>query len=208
MVLMGEHLELGERFTEAVDFAREKHDGIARKGTRIPYLSHLLAVASLAIEDAASDLMLGDQLEDIALAGVLHDVIEDTPVEVDEVADRFGSEVARIVEACSDATSVPKPPWRTRKERYVQHLEEADQAVLCVALADKRHNARCIVNDVTWYGPEVWERFSAGPEDQRWYYRTVTEVLVRRRPGQAAQELSRLVDRLCDLVQEHVGREG
>ena len=68
-------MELGERFTEAVDFAREKHDGIARKGTRIPYLSHLLAGASLAIEDAASDLTLGDQLEDIALAGVLHDVV-------------------------------------------------------------------------------------------------------------------------------------
>ena len=110
--------------------------------------------------------------------------------------------------ACRDATSVPRPAWRTRKESYSQHLEEADQAVLCVALADKRHNARCIVNDVTGYGPEVWERFSAVPEDQRWYARTVTAVLVRRRPGHAAQEWIRLVHRLCDLVPEDVGREG
>ena len=107
-------MELGERFAEAVSFAREKHHGMVRKGTKIPYLSHLLAVASLAIEDAASDPLLDDLFEDIAVAAVLHDVGEDTPVEVDEVADRFGSEVARIVEACSDATSVPKPPWRER----------------------------------------------------------------------------------------------
>ena len=199
-----EHLELGERFAEAVGFAREKHHGLVRKGTRIPYLSHLLAVASLAIEDAASDPLLDDQFEDIAVAAVLHDVVEDTPVEVDEVADRFGSEVARIVESCSDATSLPKPPWWERKETYIQHLEEADQAVLCVALADKRHNARCIVNDATGLGAEFWTRFSAGPKEQSWYYRTVTEVLVRRRPGFAAQELSRSVDRLCDLVKAHV----
>ena len=83
---------------------------------RIPYLSHLLAVASLVIEDAASDPTLDEQLEDIAVAAVLHDVVEDTPVSVGEVADRFGSEVARIVESCSDAESVPKPPWRKRKE--------------------------------------------------------------------------------------------
>ena len=206
VVVVEEHLELGERFAEAVSFAREKHHGMVRKGTKIPYLSHLLAVASLAIEDAASDPLLNDLFEDIAVAAVLHDVVEDTPVEVDEVADRFGSEVARIVESCSDATSVPKPPWRERKETYIQHLEEADQAVLCVVLADKRHNARSIVNDAAGLGAELWCRFSAGPEDQRWYYRTVTEVLARRRPGHAAQELSRFVDRLCDLVQEHVDR--
>ena len=197
---MEEHLELGERFAEAVGFAREKHHGLVRKGTKIPYLSHLLAVASLAIEDAASDPLLDDQFEDIAVAAVLHDVVEDTPVEVDEVADRFGSEVARIVESCSDTTSVPKPPWRERKETYIQHLEDVDQAVLCVALADKRHNARCIVNDATELGSEVWNRFSAGPKEQIWYYSKVTEVLTRRRPGLAAQELSGLVARLCDLA--------
>ena len=203
---MDEKPELGERFTSAVGFAREKHHGDVRKCTRIPYLSHLLAVASLAIEDAASDPQLDDRFEDIAMAAVLHDVVEDTPVSVGEVADRFGPEVARIVKACSDAESTPKPPWRERKEMYIQHLEEADQAVLCVALADKRHNARSIVNDATGLGAELWCRFSAGPEDQRWYYRTVTEVLARRRPGHAAQELSRFVDRLCDLVQDHVDR--
>ena len=195
--------ELGERFTSAVGFAREKHHGDVRKCTRIPYLSHLLAVASLAIEDAASDLQLDDRFEDIAMAAVLHDVVEDTPVSVSEVADRFGPEVARIVQACSDAESTPKPPWRERKEAYIEHLEDADQAVLCVALADKRHNARCIVNDAAELGPEFWKRFNAGPDQQIWYYTSVTEVLTRRRPGSAADELCRTVDRLCELARGH-----
>ena len=199
-----EHLDLGQRFTDAVGFAREKHHGDVRKCTRIPYLSHLLAVASLAIEDAASDPQLDDRFEDIAMAAVLHDVVEDTPVSVSEVADRFGPEVARIVQACSDAESTPKPPWRERKEAYIEHLEEADQAVLCVALADKRHNARCIVNDAAELGPEFWNRFNAGPDEQIWYYTTVAEVITRRRPGPAADELRRTVDRLCDLARAHV----
>ena len=201
---MDEHLDLGQRFTDAVGFAREKHHGDVRKCTRIPYLSHLLAVASLVIEDAASDPQLDDRFEDIAMAAVLHDVVEDTPVSVSEVADRFGPEVARIVQACSDAESTPKPPWRERKEAYIEHLEEADQAVLCVALADKRHNARCIVNDATELGPEFWNRFNAGPDEQIWYYSAVAEVLTRRRRGPAADELRRTVDRLCDLARAHL----
>ena len=201
---MDEHLDLGQRFTDAVGFAREKHHGDVRKCTRIPYLSHLLAVVSLAIEDAASDPQLDDRFEDIAMAAVLHDVVEDTPVSVSEVADRFGPEVARIVQACSDAESTPKPPWRERKEAYIEHLEEADQAVLCVALADKRHNARCIVNDATELGPEFWNRFNAGPDEQIWYYSAVAEVLTRRRRGPAADELRRTVDRLCDLARAHL----
>ena len=201
---MDEHLDLGQRFTDAVGFAREKHHGDVRKCTRIHYLSHLLAVVSLAIEDAASDPQLDDRFEDIAMAAVLHDVVEDTPVSVSEVADRFGPEVARIVQACSDAESTPKPPWRERKEAYIEHLEEADQAVLCVALADKRHNARCIVNDATELGPEFWNRFNAGPDEQIWYYSAVAEVLTRRRRGPAADELRRTVDRLCDLARAHL----
>ena len=195
---------LGERFSDAVGFARDKHHGGVRRGTRVPYLSHLLAVASLAIEDAAPDPQLDDRFEDIAIAAVLHDVVEDTLVSVAEVEARFGLEVARIVQACSDAEGTPKPPWRERKEAYIEHLEEADQAVLCVALADKRHNSRCIVNDATELGPDFWDRFNAGPEEQIWYYTTVAEVLTRRRPGPAADELRLTVDRLCDLARSHV----
>ena len=202
-----EHLDLGQRFTDAVGFAREKHHGDVRKCTRIPYLSHLLAVASLAIEDAASDPQLDDRFEDIAMAAVLHDVVEDTPVSVSEVADRFGPEVARIVKACSDAESTPKPPWRERKEAYIKHLEDADQAVLCVALADKRHNARCIVDDlrVAWASGKVqqfWERFNAGPGQQADQYRALADVFVRRRPGAAADDLLATVDELAALVSE------
>ena len=152
---------VGERFTTAVGFAREAHHGDVRKKTSIPYLSHLLAVSSLAIEDAAEDLLLTEHLEDIAIAAVLHDVVEDTvdkesPVTVEDVRKHFGDVVAQIVEGCTDAQTYPKPEWRPRKEVYIEHLKVADQSVLCVALADKRHNARCIVNDATRLGPEFW----------------------------------------------------
>ena len=86
-----------------------------------------------------------------------------------------------------------------REEAYIEHLEEADQAVLCVALADKRHNARCIVNDATELGPEFWNRFNAGPDEQIWYYTTVAEVITRRRPGPAADELRRQADHFIEL---------
>ena len=194
-------LKLGDRLTDAVGFAREMHHGAVRKGTQIPYLSHVLAVAALAIEDAASDPELHEQIEEISVAAVLHDVVEDTPVTVHEVSEQFGEEVARIVEACSDAETMPKPPWRERKEAYIEHLEEADQAVLCVSLADKRHNAHCIVNDARTIGTDFWKRFNAGPEEQIWYYSEVTRVLAARRPGPAAEELRRTVEQLCDLAE-------
>ena len=200
--------ELTERFTIAVRFAWEKHDGQFRKGTTIPYLSHLLAVASLAIEDAASDPLLADRLDDIAIAAVLHDVVEDTledsePVTAKDVGERFGHVVAMIVAGCTDAETLPKPPWRDRKEAYIEHLEVADQAVLCVALADKRHNARCIVNDAqaakSTGNEGFWDRFNAGPTDQSWYYTALAEVLCKRRPGAAAKELESTV-RLLELL--------
>jgi GTP pyrophosphokinase len=197
---------VGERFTTAVGFAREAHHGDVRKKTSIPYLSHLLAVSSLAIEDAAEDPLLTEQLEDIAIAAVLHDVVEDTvdkesPVTVEDVRKHFGDVVAQIVEGCTDAQTYPKPEWRPRKEVYIEHLKVADQGVLCVALADKRHNARCIVNDATRLGPEFWGRFNAGPGEQVWYYSAVTKVLLERRPGAAAEELRRTVEQLCDLAE-------
>ena len=197
---------VGERFTAAVGFARKMHHGDVRKGTDIPYLSHLLAVSSLAIEDAAEDPLLAEQLEDIAIAAVLHDVVEDTvdkerKVTVEEVRKRFGDLVARIVEGCTDAQIFPKPEWEKRKKAYIKHLGTADQNVLCVALADKRHNARCIVNDATRLGPGFWKRFNAGPKEQIWYYSEVTKVLLERRPGAAAEELRRTVEQLCDLAE-------
>ena len=93
-----------ERFAEAVVYTTEIHELQRRKGTTIPYVAHLLAVASLVLEDGGG--------EDEAIAALLHDAIEDTDVTFDDLADRFGAKVATIVQGCSDTDVMPKPPWR------------------------------------------------------------------------------------------------
>ena len=200
-------LILGKRFGEAVEFASERHGDQLRKGTTIPYMTHLLAVASLAIEDAVVDKGLRPSLEEIAVAALLHDLIEDTGTTAAEIESYFGPEVARIVVACSDRESGQTEAWDVRKARYLAHLEEVDDAVLCVSLADKRHNARCIVDDLRVAGAagkvqQFWERFNAGPGKQADQYRALANVFVRRRPGAAAADLLATVDELAALVSE------
>lgn len=182
--------QLSERFELALVYATRIHAGQRRKGTDIPYVSHLLAVSGMVLEDGGS--------EDQAVAALLHDAIEDQPdrTSLDEIARRFGPEVARIVEGCSDTVTHPKPPWRERKERYLRHLESADEAVLRVSCADKLHNVRSIAVDLRTHGKEVWTRFNAGKDEQLWYHRSLAEVFARRFPGRLSGELRRQVDEL------------
>ena len=128
-----------------------------------------MAVAAIVGENG------GD--EDQMIAALLHDSMEDQGITHQEIAERFGERVARIVEACSDCTSKPKPPWRDRKERYIAHLREASLEVRLVSVADKLHNARTILSDLRRVGPEIWKRFNAGPDEILWYYRSVIEAL-------------------------------
>jgi len=194
---------LGRRLSEALEFARVAHGGQLRKSTPIPYLSHLLVVAGYAVEDAATDPALHGRTEAIAVAALLHDTVEDTEATVETVATDFGAEVAGIVESCSDAFGEPKPPWRQRKEAYLAHLRapDVDDAVLCVALADKRHNSRCILEDLRTQGASAWDRFSVGCDDQLWWYGSLVEVFLELRPGPAADELARTVT----AIREHAG---
>jgi (p)ppGpp synthase/HD superfamily hydrolase len=162
---------LSDRFDQALRRACELHRSQFRKGTEIPYLSHLLAVASLVLEDG------GD--EDQAIAALLHDAAEDQggrPT-LDSIRSEFGDRVASIVEACSDTYIQPKPPWRERKENYLEHLrKETSAEVLRVSAADKLHNARCIIADYRRGGESVWQRFNAGKEDQAWYYGELSRI--------------------------------
>jgi len=122
-------------FREALDFAADLHRTQIRKATSIPYISHLLAVCAFVWEDG------GDEAE--AIAALLHDAVEDQGglETLEAIRARFGDRVAGIVLACSDATDMPKPPWRERKQRYVNSLAHADKSVLRVTAADKLHNA-------------------------------------------------------------------
>lgn len=160
--------ELTHRFDDAFVLASGLHRDQKRKGTQTPYVSHLMAVASIALEHGAD--------EDEAIAALLHDAVEDQggPATLQLIRQRFGDNVAHIVHACSDTDETPKPPWRERKERYIAHAREACASVRLVSTADKLHNARAILADYRTHGAGLWSRFNAGGRDDvLWYYRSL-----------------------------------
>lgn len=180
-------VELSERFDQAFQLASDLHRTQMRKSSKIPYLSHLMAVSGLVLENGGT--------EDEAIAALLHDAVEDQggPPTLERIRVAFGSGVADMVMALSDTDQTPKPPWRERKERYLDHLEEAPVPVLRVSAADKLHNARSIVRDYLLLGEDLWNRFSAPAADQVWYYRSLADVFRRRLGGPLASDLSRTV---------------
>jgi (p)ppGpp synthase/HD superfamily hydrolase len=188
---------LGQRFEQALQFAAATHRSQVRKGSGTPYVGHLLGVCSLVIEDG------GD--EDEAIAALLHDAAEDQGGEemLGEIRGRFGNDVADIVAACSDTFESPKPPWRTRKERYLEHLEQQPQSVLRVSLADKLFNARAILRDYLVVGNELWTRFRSGRDGQLWYYRELADRFMTLMPGRMAGELVAVVEDLEQAIGVH-----
>jgi len=184
---------LHERYSNAVEYARCVHDGDVRKGTSVPYLSHLLGASALVLEDGGS--------EDEAIAGLLHDAAEDHggAERLRDIELRFGPTVARIVRACSDTLLDPKPPWRERKEGYIEQLRSAAPDELRVSLADKLHNARAILRDLEAEGASFWLRFTVSDRDQQvWYYRALADVFLERCPGGHARALDDVVARIED----------
>ena len=183
---------LGPRFSQALGWAAELHRDQTRKGTTVPYVSHLLAVTALVLEHGAD--------EDEAIAALLHDAVEDQggASTLAEIRRRFGDRVAGIVAAVSDTDMVPKPPWRERKEGYLHHLADATTttSALLVSAADKLHNARSILTDLTADGDQIWTRFNAGPDEQLWYYHSLVDILSSRLPGELTDELARVVAEL------------
>ncbi|GHE30952.1 HD domain-containing protein [Vulcaniibacterium thermophilum] len=195
---------LTDRFTRAVDYARIAHAGQVRKGSSIPYLYHLLAVASLVLEFG------GD--EDQAIAGLLHDVVEDCgETHLAIVRAQFGERVAEIVAACTDGTAEGKQAhtdpdakrrdWLARKQAYLAHLAEAPDHVLLVSACDKLHNARAIVQDLEnpHVGTRVFERFTGGREGTLWYYTALSDGLGDRQV-RPAPVLRQVVGRMHALA--------
>lgn len=190
---------LGPRFHDALVYAAEVHADQSRKGSDTPYVSHLLAVAGLVIEDGAA---AGQLSEDEVIAALLHDAPEDQGGEerLADIRDRFGERVAEIVAACSDTFETPKPPWRERKQAYLDHLSaETDTGVLRVSLADKVHNARAVLADYREIGDALWSRFNR-EADTPWYYRNLVRIFSERAPGPLADELARRVGELELLI--------
>ncbi len=177
------------RFELALGYAYRLHGTQTRKGSNIPYISHLLAVCALVLENHGS--------EDAAIAALLHDAVEDQGgmATAQEIGRLFGDEVRRIVMGCSDSHETPKPPWRERKERTLARLPNAPADVRLVACCDKLHNARTTLADLRHEGSDVWKRFNAGPGDQIWYYRSVIAAFrAGGGPLGVTDELERVVD--------------
>jgi len=160
-----------ERLARVTEFAARHFLTEARKGTEIPYMSHLMAVAAGVYE-------LGGGPDEV-LAALLHDVLEDKEVDPAEIETLAGPEVTRIVLNCSDSLQLngPKAPWKERKLAALEKIKNLDLPALRVVLADKLHNSRCIVRDLRQVGPDaLWSRFNAEPAEIAWYYGTLAST--------------------------------
>ena len=185
------------RFSRAVEYAREAHAEQMRKGTSVPYLSHLLGVSAIVLDYG------GD--EDQAIAALLHDVVEDQGERhLSIVREKFGERVARIVAACTDGNqsekALAKTPeekranWELRKRRYLEHLKDESDEVLLVSGCDKLHNARAVLNDLRdpIVGRAVFDRFTGRQSGTLWYYRSLSDVF-KARGAPMARELDSVV---------------
>ena len=184
----------GEKFEDALIYAARLHRDQARKGSDVPYVTHLLAVASIVSENGST--------EDEVVAALLHDAPEDRGgrERLEEIRSRFGDEVAKIVDGCTDTYEDPKPDWRPRKEAYVAHVATAPAPVRLVSAADKLHNARSILADLRSLGDKLWDRFTGGKEGTLWYYRALVEAYAEAGANPVVEELDRVVHEIEVLV--------
>jgi len=185
---------LSDKFTEALVYAAQLHATQIRKGSGVPYIAHLLGVASIALEYGAN--------ESEAIAALLHDAIEDQGGAKirDEIQQRFGETVAQIVEGCTDTDLTPKPPWRDRKEAYLAHISHTSASVRLVSAADKLYNAQSILKDYRQIGDEIWQRFTGKKEGTLWYYRSLVNAFRQVETTPLIEELDRVVAELEQLV--------
>lgn len=187
-------MPLTSRFEEALLAAARWHAAQTRKLSAAPYVGHLLAVCATVLAHG------GD--EDDAIAALLHDAVEDQGGRQtrDEIARRFGARVAQIVDGCTDATEMPKPPWRERKEAHLARLADVSAAVCLVEAADKLDNVRALVREYRRHGPGVWSHFHGGREGTLWYYRAMLGAIRRAAPPDLTEELEQAVGQLEQAV--------
>ncbi len=185
---------LSQRFDEAYQYASRLHASQLRKGTQVPYISHLMSVAALVLEAGGS--------EDAAIAALLHDAVEDQggkPV-LEDIRARFGERVAQIVADCTDADTTPKPPWLERKKTYIANLAKASEESHLVSAADKLHNARAVLADYRVQGESLWSRFAGKKDGTLWYYRSLVDAFRRTGKNPLVDELDRVVTELEKLA--------
>jgi (p)ppGpp synthase/HD superfamily hydrolase len=186
---------LSSRFDQALQYAVTIHAGQTRKASEVPFIAHLLGVASLALEYGAN--------EDEAIAALLHDAAEDAGGEgrLADIRVRFGEAVAGMVHDCTDTCESPKPAWQARKEAYIAHLPHSSPGALLVSCCDKLYNTRTIVADLRERGAVTWEKFRGGRDGSLWYYRTLVDFFMTTDlPRGLIDELWRTVDTMEALA--------
>lgn len=158
------------KFDEALKLAASAHRDQVRKGTDIPYVTHVVMVATILLRHGFD--------EDLAVAGLLHDIVEDQDVPIAVIAAGFGEEVARLVDAVSEQKhdGTTEIPWEQRKAEALAHLRAADERVAALKAADALHNAHSLANDIRHDGAVVWQRFKRGPQSTLGYYRSIGEI--------------------------------
>ncbi len=188
-------VKLTERFEQALVYATRLHAQQIRKATGVPYISHLLSVTALVLEDG------GD--EDEAIAALLHDAVEDQGGAATREAIRcqFGERVVAIVDGCTESDREIKPPWLERKLRYIEQICQGSPSVRRVALADKLHNARTLLIDYRHQGEEIWSVFGAGRQRTLWFYHSLLSLYRETDSGPMVEELARVVEEL-----QHLGK--
>ena len=188
------------RFRYAFEYAAAVHAADLRKGTKAPYLSHLLEVCAIVIRYGGN--------EDTAIAALLHDAAEDhggQPRLVD-IQRNFGKTVTSIVEECTDSTTRPKQPWEIRKRNYVKHIPGASRGGLLVSAADKLSNVRAILADHYAIGDEVYKRFKRPKRRTLWYYNALSKAFTAHLGGDLSKELRRTVAELNRVSKYKPGR--
>jgi (p)ppGpp synthase/HD superfamily hydrolase len=193
MATLGRKHRLGRRFDDALGYALRLHRKQARKGKPVPYAAHLLGTAGTVLDFG------GDEAQ--AIAALLHDAAEDHGgrKRLDKIRDRFGTDVATMVEDCTDTFEAKKPEWKPRKQAYIASLPGKDPRSLLVSAADKLDNARAIVADLRSRGPATLERFH-GRRETVWYFQELVRTFQRLEVGPIAGELGAAVKEMEALA--------
>ena len=182
--------KLTTKFEQALIYATQLHANQTRKVDKIPYISHLMSVSALILEAGGT--------EDEAIAGLLHDAIEDQGGQAtrEEIREKFGETVVEIVDGCTETDITPKPPWKQRKIDYIENISNGSDSVKLVSLADKLHNARSLLVGYRNKGDKLWDYFNGTKEDKLWFYRELLKVYQQGNVNFMTVELERILDEL------------
>ncbi|BAY83086.1 metal dependent phosphohydrolase [Calothrix parasitica NIES-267] len=182
--------KLTNKFEQALIYATQLHAKQTRKVDKIPYISHLMSVSALILEAGGT--------EDEAIAGLLHDTVEDQGGKAtrEEVRQKFGETVVEIVDGCTETDITPKPPWKQRKIDYIENIRNGSDSVKLVSLADKLHNARSLLVGYRNKGDKLWDYFSGSKEDKLWFYGELLKIYQQSCVNFMTVELERILDEL------------